>query len=194
MQEKLTTLGYRVILAIMISLIIITGLAGVIRVKTKVIPATDMSHTTVERVMKSAPSVNGLYYLFVLDEAGGVIPQTTKMRVPHNLEGLQKLLETLLKWEKAQDSHVVTFIPQNVSIINMYINGDVLFIDFSEEFQFNTWGSQGYIGQLEQILRTVASVSMVRYLQIHINGERIDFLHEGVYIGRPIDLWAYKEK
>ncbi|NIZ41126.1 GerMN domain-containing protein [Entomospira entomophila] len=193
MQEKLTALGYRIVLATLISLIIIVGLAGVIRVKTKVLPLSEVSQGEVDKSRKASSHVNGFYYLVLLDDQGGITLRKMKLRVHDNLDGLTKLLETLLNWKASENVNEATFIPNNVSILNMNIDGDVLFIDFSEEFQFNTWGSQGYIGQLEQILRTIASVSMVRYLQIHINGERIDFLHEGVYIGRPIDLWEYKE-
>ncbi|QTQ17448.1 GerMN domain-containing protein [Treponema parvum] len=61
------------------------------------------------------------------------------------------------------------------------------FLNFSEEFEYNPYGVEGYLGQLMQIVYTATSFSTVDSVQFLIEGQKKDYLgSEGVWIGSPL--------
>jgi spore germination protein GerM len=67
------------------------------------------------------------------------------------------------------------------------VRGSTAYISFSEEFQYNTFGVEGYAAQLRQIVWTVTEFTNVSDVQILIEGRRVDYLGEGIWIGSPLD-------
>nr|WP_246226733.1 GerMN domain-containing protein [Entomospira culicis] len=112
----------------------------------------------------------------------------------HDILGAQRLLGELLSVSFSGEDPFFSLIPPEVELRNLWVEGEVLYVDFSEDLQFNPYGSEGYAGALHQILRTLATVSPVSSVQILIEGQTQDFLHEGVFIGEPILLQEYQEE
>ncbi|MDR3124205.1 MAG: GerMN domain-containing protein, partial [Treponema sp.] len=65
------------------------------------------------------------------------------------------------------------------------------YLSFSEDFQFNTYGVEGYIGQLRQIIWTATEFPNISDVQILIEGRRIDYLGERIAIGSPLGRDAF---
>ncbi|AEF80653.1 GerMN domain-containing protein [Leadbettera azotonutricia] len=86
--------------------------------------------------------------------------------------------------EKRRD--MVSLIPQGVRILNATVRGNTAYISFSEELQYNTYGVEGYAAALKQLVWTVTEFPNVRDVQILIEGRRIDYLGEGIWIGSPV--------
>jgi spore germination protein GerM len=57
----------------------------------------------------------------------------------------------------------------------------------SEEFQYNSYGREGYAAQLHQIVWTATEFSSVKNVQLLIEGRRMDWLNEGIWIGNPLN-------
>jgi spore germination protein GerM len=82
---------------------------------------------------------------------------------------------------------LVTLIPQGTRILAVRVQGTTAYISFSEEFQYNTYGVEGYVAQLRQVVWTVTEFSSVKDVQILIEGRRVDYLGEGIWIGSPVN-------
>jgi spore germination protein GerM len=192
-MKKSRVQWYNRIIASLIALIILVLMAGMIRMRTHVLPST-MGEGTGGMGRSDSKSMAAGYYLLRLNPVADGSLQLVRInrRISADTVGITKLLEELLRIASSEDDVPFTLIPLGVELLALYEEGDILYVDFSENFQFNVWGSEGYMGQMQQILYTIASASSSGYLQILIEGQQIDFLHEGIYIGQPIDLAEYR--
>jgi len=102
-------------------------------------------------------------------------------------------LNSLLAGPTAEEKRrgLVSFIPANTKIRSATIRGSTAYISFSEEFQYNTYGSEGYAAQLREIIWTATEFSTVSDVQFLIEGKRVDFLAEGIYIGSPVSRTSF---
>jgi len=66
------------------------------------------------------------------------------------------------------------------------IKGGTVELDFNQEFRYNTRGSEGCAAQIKQIVWTATEFPNVRDVQFLIDGQKVDFLSEGVTIRNPI--------
>jgi len=81
---------------------------------------------------------------------------------------------------------LISLIPPASKILSATVRGETAYISFSEDFQYNTYGVEGYAGQVRQVVFTATEFSNVKSVQILIEGRRIDYLGEGVWIGSPL--------
>jgi len=102
-------------------------------------------------------------------------------------------LKALLAGPTAAETRrgLMSFVPANTKIRSATVRGNTAHINFSEEFQFNTYGVQGYAAQLREIIWTVTEFPNVRDVQFLIEGRRIDYLGEGIWIGSPVSRDSY---
>jgi hypothetical protein len=101
------------------------------------------------------------------------------------LDALRSLLQGPTPEEQRRD--LKNFIPQGTRILSAMVRGETAYISFSEEFQYNTYGVEGYAAQLQQIVWTATEFPNVKDVQFLIEGRRIDYLGESIWIGSPID-------
>jgi spore germination protein GerM len=66
------------------------------------------------------------------------------------------------------------------------VRGNTAYVNFSEDFQYNTFGVEGYAAQLRQVIWTATEFSNIKDVQILIEGRRVDYLGEGIWIGSPL--------
>jgi spore germination protein GerM len=81
---------------------------------------------------------------------------------------------------------LITLIPQGTRILSATVRGSTAYISFNEDFQFNTNGADGYTAQLRQVVWTVTEFSNIKDVQILIEGRRVDYLGESIWIGSPV--------
>jgi spore germination protein GerM len=80
----------------------------------------------------------------------------------------------------------ISLIPKETRVLNAAVRGTTAYISLSEDFQFNTKGVEGYAASLRQIVWTATEFSNIKDVQILIEGRRLDYLGEGIYIGGPL--------
>jgi spore germination protein GerM len=100
------------------------------------------------------------------------------------LDALNILLQGPTTEEQRRD--LVSLIPSGTRILSATVRGSTAYISFSEDFQYNTYGVEGYAAQLKQIVWTATEFPNVTDVQILIEGRRVDYLGEGIWIGSPI--------
>jgi spore germination protein GerM len=98
------------------------------------------------------------------------------------------VLQRLLQGPSAEEQRrgLQSFIPPGTKVLSASVRGSTAYISFSEEFQFSTFGVEGYAAQLRQVVWTATEFSTVKDVQILIEGRRVDYLGESVWIGSPI--------
>lgn len=81
---------------------------------------------------------------------------------------------------------MVSFIPPGTELLSVMVRGTTAYINVNQEFQFGTFGVEGYAAQLRQIVWTATEFSTIKDVQILIEGKRVDYLGESILIGSPI--------
>lgn len=185
-QEK----WYVATVAVLLASIVLVAVSGLIYLRTRVIKSQDIPNNGF--ISLHDKTLASFFLVTMLDDdlLGYV---SIQREVPSGLEGVTLLINALLNSSTNTEESMFSLVPENVKLRSIYVQEEIVFIDFSENFQFNPWGRHGYEAQLQQVLRTIASISSADYVQILIEGKRVDFLHEGVYIGQPLDIKVYKE-
>ena len=128
-------------------------------------------------------------YFTQVDKDGQILRSRVSRNITLSDTPMQDALNALLAGPTADERRrgIITLIPQNTRILSILIRGSTAYISFSEDFQFNTYGVEGYAAQIRQIVWTATEFSTVKDVQILIEGRRVDYLGEGIWIGSPID-------
>jgi spore germination protein GerM len=128
------------------------------------------------------------FYLMQVDREGVILRTRVTRNLPATSAPLQDALQALLSGpsEEEQRRGLMSLIPQGTRINSAVIRGSTAYINFNEEFQFNTYGVEGYVGSLRQVVWTATEFSSVKDVQILIDGRRVDYLGESIWIGGPI--------
>jgi hypothetical protein len=139
-------------------------------------------------VVQPAKMVKRQVYLIRLDNDGGLVATKVERDLPSGDSPMRDALEAVIKGPSADESkrNLLSLIPENVRILGATVRGNTAYVDFSENFLFNTYGIEGYAGQLRQVVWTATEFSNVKDVQILVDGKRIDYLGEGIWIGSPL--------
>ncbi|MDR1251777.1 MAG: GerMN domain-containing protein [Treponema sp.] len=128
-----------------------------------------------------------LYFTQVGND-GTILRSRINRKITLSDSPMQDSLNALLAGPNAEEKRrgLLSLIPANTRILSATVRGSTAYISFSEEFQYNTYGVEGYAAQLNQIVWTVTEFPNVQDVQILIEGRRVDYLGEGIWIGSPI--------
>jgi len=127
-------------------------------------------------------------YFIQVDRDGSILRVRADRRLPASASPMTDALQALLAGpsEEERGRGLISLIPPGTRILSASIRDDTAFINLSDDFQYNTYGVEGYAGQVRQLVLTATEFPNIRNVQILIEGRRIDFLGEGVWIGSPI--------
>ena len=128
-------------------------------------------------------------YFTQIDRDGYILRVRANRKFPVSLSPLTDVIQALITGPNDEEKRkgLVSLVPPGTKIISVAIRGDTAYINLSEDFQYNTYGVEGYAGQVRQIVFTATEFPNVRDVQILIEGGRVDYLGEGVWIGSPLN-------
>ena len=132
-------------------------------------------------------------YFAQIDKDGQILQSKVTRKIPVSDSPMHDALNVLLTGPSADELNkgILNLIPQNTRILLATVRGSTAYISFSEDFLFNTFGVEGYVAQLRQIVWTVTEFSNVKDVQILVEGKRLDYLGEGIWIGSPINRQSF---
>jgi spore germination protein GerM len=82
---------------------------------------------------------------------------------------------------------MISLVPEGSRLLSApRVEGGTVYLDFNQEFRYNTRGSEGCAAQIKQIVWTATEFSNVQDVQFLIEGNKVKFLSEGVVIDSPI--------
>lgn len=144
----------------------------------------------------AATATTELQLCFVnIDGDGSVVRQVVKRKVAKSDSPLTASINLLLKGPDttiSAERNLMSLIPAGTKLLSAKVSGGVAYLNFNEAFEINTYGVEGYIHQLEQIVYTATAFSTVSSVQFLIEGEKRDYLgSEGVLIASPLSRSSF---
>ena len=134
-------------------------------------------------------------YFIEIDADGSVIHKNVKRTIPKNDSPLVTALNLLLAGPdttKSAEKNCMSLIPDGTKLLGAKVQNGVAYLDFSENFEFNSYGVEGYNAQLMQIVYTATNFSTVKSVQFLIEGKKKEYLgSEGQWIGSPLSRSAF---
>jgi len=132
-------------------------------------------------------------YFTQINNDGQILQSKVTRRVTVSDSPMQDALNVMFAGPSAEELNrgILSLIPANTRILSATVRGSTAYISFSEDFLFNTFGVEGYVAQLRQIVWTVTEFQNVNDVQILIEGRRMDYLGEGIWIGSPISRQSF---
>jgi spore germination protein GerM len=123
-----------------------------------------------------------------IDRDGTIVRTRVTRNLPVSNTPLQDVINALLQGPAPEESRrdLISMIPAGTRLIKAEVRGSTAYINFSENFLFGPYGVEGYAGQLRQIVWTATEFSNVNDVQILIEGRRVDYLGESIWIGSPV--------
>ena len=158
-------------------------------------PAAQTTQPPQTQTQQPAPAQTrdrAVYFTHVGND-GQILQSRVTRRIPVSETPMQDALNAILAGPTADEvgRGILNLIPQNTRVISAAIRGSTAYINFSEDFLFNTFGVEGYVAQLRQIVWTVTEFQNINDVQIQIEGRVIDYLGEGIFIGAPISRQSF---
>ena len=159
-------------------------------------PAEKKPEEPKKEAAKPAAGTTEVQLCFVnIDGDGSVVRQVIKRKVPKSDSPLTTSINLLLQGPdstKSAERNCMTLIPTGTKLLSAKVSGGVAYLNFNEAFEINTYGVEGYIHQLEQIVFTATSFSTVNSVQFLIEGQKRDYLgSEGQWIGSPLSRSSF---
>jgi len=127
-------------------------------------------------------------YFIRIGSDGSALRVRADRRLPVTDSPLRDAIQALIAGPNAEERQrgLISLIPGGTRLLSITIRGDTAYINFSEDFQYNTYGSEGHAAQLRQVVFTATEFPNIRDVQILIEGSRVDFLGENIWIGSPL--------
>jgi germination protein M len=132
-------------------------------------------------------------YFAQIDKDGQILQSKVTRKIAVSDSPMMDSLNVMLAGPSASELNkgLLNFIPQNTRILSATVRSNTAYINFNEDFLFNKFGVEGYVAQLRQIVWTVTEFSNVKDVQILVEGRRLDYLGEGIWIGSPINRQSF---
>ena len=145
------------------------------------------SEDIANNIQKADSNVNAseTVKIFLARQDGGDITLTEKSQEIMKSSSLLK--DSLTALINSRDKELLNLIPINTKINRIWIKNDIAYIDFSEEFSYNTYGVIGYKVQIYQIVYTATQFSQVKAVYFYMNGKPLDYLGgDGYPVNNPV--------
>lgn len=135
----------------------------------------------------AATRERALYFIQV-DGTGAIVRTKISRLLPVSDSPLLDTLQSLIQGPTAGESRegLLSVIPPGTILRSVAVQGATAYINFSEDFMFNTKGLEGYMWSVRQLVWTATEFSTVQDVQILIDGQIVDYLGEGIRIGIPL--------
>jgi len=128
-------------------------------------------------------------YFIQIDADGAILRIRSPRALPTTDAPLTGVLLALLAGPTAEEQArgLRSLIPADTRLLGASIRGGTAYVSFSEDFQFNVYGVEGYAASLRQIVWTATEFPTVKDVQVLIEGRRVEYLGEGIWIGSPLN-------
>ena len=144
-------------------------------VDIKPLPIPKIKKTKREEIAITKNWLIDVYLMKTSRNSAILLPRQTKMQgVKENY--FKNLIITLIHF-KSEERKIINGFQSKVILKNVYLENDVLILDFNEAFEFSRYGYAGLNLRIQQILWTVfnsngAKAEKIAQIAFMINGER----------------------
>ena len=146
--------------------------------------AKEIAEEKPQEKKKAGPTTNAKLFFVQVDADGNVNRKSVVRQIPKSDSPLTDTIKALLAGPLDSEKSM-SLIPPGTRLLSATVRNGIAALNFSEEFEFNSIGADGYRGQLMQIVFTATEFATVESVQFLIEGQRKD------YIGSGEDVWMW---
>ena len=130
---------------------------------------------------------SSLYFVF-FSGSGDIKLNKINRKVKVAGSPLQAVMDVLLEGVNADELNqgYLSLIPPGTKLKSIRVSDGIATMDFSEEFMFNTFGTEGMKNQLKQVIYTASEFPTVKAVQFLIDGKVVPYMSESVYTEKPL--------
>ncbi len=144
---------------------------------------------------KPTATTSAKLFFAQVDADGNVNRKSVVRQIPKSDSPLTDTIKALLAGPTDSEK-CMTLIPQGTRLLGASVRGGIAALNFSEEFEFNEIGADGYRAQLMQVVFTATEFATVESVQFLIEGQRKDYIGSGedvwMWIGSPYTRSSFK--
>ncbi len=159
-------------------------------IKESVSKATNVAETAKNQTKTQTPNYDYQLCFVNIDSDGSVVRKIVKRTDKKSDSPLTTAINLLIKGPiktSSAEKDCINLIPEGTKLLSARVSDSVAYLNFNENFEFNSVGVEGIRGQLMQIVYTATSFSTVNSVQFLIEGSKQDYLgSEGQWIGSPL--------
>jgi len=151
-------------------------------------PSTPAAQTSAPPAQPSTPPVETRDRSIYLMQKSNMMLVKVNRKLNVSNTPLQDSVNALLAGPAPDEimRDIESLVPEGSRLLSARVEGTTAVLDFNKEFRYNTRGSEGCAAQIKQIVWTATEFPNVRDVQFLIEGQKVDFLSEGVTIRSPI--------
>lgn len=155
-------------------------------------PVVSTAAKTTAVTPTAVPSTRKATLYFVSVGSDGSINRKSVVReLPKSDSPLTDAIKALLAGPIPSEGSVRNLVPNGTKLIGASVKDGVATLNFNDAFEFNAVGVEGSIAQLMQIVYTATEFSTVKSVQFLIEGEKREYLTEGIWIGSPLSRSSF---
>ena len=146
------------------------------------------STQTAEQTTTTSSTTMKLKLYFMMINSDGSLSRKEVVREMKKSDSpLTDAINAIIDGPQPNEGNCRTLVSSGCRLLGASVSNSVATLNFSEEFEFNQYGIEGVLGQLQQIVYTATAFPTVESVQFLIEGEHREFLaSEGVSIGVPL--------
>ncbi|MBP5357615.1 MAG: GerMN domain-containing protein [Treponema sp.] len=145
------------------------------------------SSQTAEQTTASTTTMKLKLYFMMINSDGSLSRKEIVREMKKSDSPLTDAINAIIDGPLPDEGNCRTLVSSGCRLLGASVSNSVATLNFSEEFEFNQYGIEGVLGQLQQIVYTATAFPTVESVQFLIEGEHREFLaSEGVSIGVPL--------
>ncbi|MEI0543007.1 GerMN domain-containing protein [Brachyspira pilosicoli] len=111
-------------------------------------------------------------YLVEYDENTGSITLIFRKRNIENNNSIEETIKTLLNGATDEENrdNIISCIPKDTELLDIFVAGDTVYLNFNESFEFNPLGNEGTMLQIYQLVYTATQFEGIDNVIFLING------------------------
>lgn len=142
---------------------------------------------TEEKESTSTATMKLKLYFMMINSDGSLSRKEVVREMKKSDSPLTDAINAIIDGPQPDEGNCRTLVSTGCRLLGASVSNSVATLNFSEEFEFNQYGIEGVLGQLQQIVYTATAFPTVESVQFLIEGEHREFLaSEGVSIGVPL--------
>ena len=147
-----------------------------------------VERASLERALKDSND-EGIY-LVEYSESTGAITLIFRSRKFNNNSSIKEAIDELLigATDEENNRNIISCIPKGTELLDIFVEGDTVYLNFNENFEFNPLGSEGTMVQIYQFVYTATQFEGIDNVIFLINGE----LHETIGSEGAIENMPFK--
>lgn len=147
--------------------------------QNNVAPSKESPQSSNNTAPKAATSKMDVTLYFVTVTGDGTVTRTAvKRNIDKSTAPLTATINELLLGPKGNEKNTqcASLIPEGTKLLGASVGNGIATLNFSEEFEFNSMGVDGYIAQLAQVVYTATEFPTVKKVKILIEGNEHEYI------------------